>query len=142
MCQLEPTNVVLAHSPHCTHMCTFLQDLLRSQASVAPPSSRGSSLLEILLWIDVSSQINSQTKTCSVFMRYTPLPLCPRCANTCEYVGSMCAGVAGRAACPYGTYSHVFSHVFHVFGVTYFAILIHVFPGCLLSRQGGLIRTF
>ena len=63
----------------------------------------------------------------------------PRAANTCEYVGSMCAGVAGRGACPYGTYSHVFSHVFHVFGVTYFAILIHVFPGCLrpTARVGG-----
>ena len=80
MCQLEPTNVVLAHPPHYTHMCTFLQDLLRSQASVAPPSSRGSSLLEILLWIDISSQINPETKPvmvlCSIRRSHNPPP-CP-----------------------------------------------------------------
>ena len=47
--QLEPTNVVPSHVHHYKHMFTFFHDLLRLQASVAPPSSRASSLLEILL---------------------------------------------------------------------------------------------
>ena len=32
MCQLEPTNVVLAHFPRYKHMFTFFHDLLRLQA--------------------------------------------------------------------------------------------------------------
>ena len=43
--QPKPTNVVLAYVPHYKQMFTFLHDLLRLQASVAPPSSRAAAFL-------------------------------------------------------------------------------------------------
>ena len=101
--------VVLAHSPDCTHMCTFLQDLLRSQASVAPPSSRGSSLLEILLWIDVSSQINPQTKNPSCFYAAHAAPPMP---PMCKYVRIRGQHVRGRGRQRSVPVRHVFARIF------------------------------
>ena len=75
----------------------------------ARPSSRASSLVEILLWIDVSSQINSQTKYPFCFYAVYAAPPMPA---MCKYVRIRGQHVRGRGRQSSVPVRHVFARIF------------------------------